>query len=266
MRQLLTHSGGSRGGRRSTRSSQGKAAYLERIVAMDLAYEPGTKAVYSDLGIILLGDVVERLAGRAARRAGARARARAARDEGHALPSARRRSCRASRRPRTTPGAAACCAARCTTRTRSRSAGSRRTPGLFGTAPDLARFARDAARRGRADGRRLVSRATLELFTRARRRAAAPRARSAGTRRPTSRAGAARLPASPATRRPARSVSRARSATPASPARRSGWTRERGALRRSCSRTACTRRARTTRSAAVRAEVADAAVRALADA
>ena len=45
---------------------------------MDLAYEPGTKAVYSDLGLILLGDVVERLAGapldELARAARARAR------------------------------------------------------------------------------------------------------------------------------------------------------------------------------------------------
>jgi hypothetical protein len=35
------------------RSLEGQAAYLERIVAMDL-YEPGTKSVYSDLGLILL--------------------------------------------------------------------------------------------------------------------------------------------------------------------------------------------------------------------
>jgi CubicO group peptidase (beta-lactamase class C family) len=37
--------------------------------------------------------------------------------------------------------------------------------GLFGTAPDLARFAAMLLDEGRAGGRRYVSRATLELFT-----------------------------------------------------------------------------------------------------
>jgi CubicO group peptidase (beta-lactamase class C family) len=41
----------------------GKAAYIERIQAMPLVSEPGTKELYSDLGIILLGDVLERVAG-----------------------------------------------------------------------------------------------------------------------------------------------------------------------------------------------------------
>src|SRR5260370_33061274 len=31
---------------------------------MDLAYEPGTKSLYSDLGLFLLGEVLERVAGR----------------------------------------------------------------------------------------------------------------------------------------------------------------------------------------------------------
>ena len=133
---------------------------------MDLAYEPGTKAVYSDLGIILLGDVLERA--RRARRSSelaraARPRVRSAMKD-TLLPAAGRRSCRASRRPRTTPGAAACCAARCTTRTPFALGGVAPHAGLFATAPDLARFAAmlldGGAVRGRAprlarDGRAL---------------------------------------------------------------------------------------------------------------
>ncbi len=42
---------------------EGKSAYVERIVAMDLVYRPGSKSLYSDLGIILLGAIIERVAG-----------------------------------------------------------------------------------------------------------------------------------------------------------------------------------------------------------
>jgi len=61
VRHLLTHSGGLQWWAPLYKDVQGKAAYLERIVAMDLAYEPGAKTVYSDLGIILLGDILERV-------------------------------------------------------------------------------------------------------------------------------------------------------------------------------------------------------------
>ena len=30
---------------------------------MDLVYEPGTKSLYSDLGVFLLGEILERVAG-----------------------------------------------------------------------------------------------------------------------------------------------------------------------------------------------------------
>jgi CubicO group peptidase (beta-lactamase class C family) len=63
VRQLLTHSGGLLWWAPLYKELKGKEAYLERIVAMDLSYEPGTKSVYSDLGIILLGDILERLGG-----------------------------------------------------------------------------------------------------------------------------------------------------------------------------------------------------------
>jgi CubicO group peptidase (beta-lactamase class C family) len=63
VRQLLTHSGGLLWWAPLYKELEGKKAYVERIVSMDLAYEPGVKSVYSDLGIILLGDILERLGG-----------------------------------------------------------------------------------------------------------------------------------------------------------------------------------------------------------
>ncbi len=174
-----------------------------------------------------------------------------------------RRSFRASHRPRTTPGGprAARRSAR-RERVRARRDRAARRPLRHGARPRALRG--DAAGRGARGGSALVTRATLELFTR---RAGVPQAsRALGWDTPAdSPAGAARHPASPAPRRAARSSRRARSATPASPARRSGWipsatsyvilltnrvhpTRENNQIRE------------------VRADAADAAVRALADA
>jgi CubicO group peptidase (beta-lactamase class C family) len=62
VRQLLTHSGGLLWWAPLYEELRGPRAYLERILEMDLDYEPGSKTVYSDLGVILLGDVLERLA------------------------------------------------------------------------------------------------------------------------------------------------------------------------------------------------------------
>jgi beta-glucosidase-like glycosyl hydrolase/CubicO group peptidase (beta-lactamase class C family) len=61
--QLLTHSSGLDWGAPLYKELSGSEAYLERIEAMDLVYEPGTKSLYSDLGILLLGEVLERVAG-----------------------------------------------------------------------------------------------------------------------------------------------------------------------------------------------------------
>src|SRR5262249_19702749 len=58
---LLTHSSGVDWWAPLYKELQGKDAYLQRIEAMDLAYEPGTKSVYSDLGVILLGEILERV-------------------------------------------------------------------------------------------------------------------------------------------------------------------------------------------------------------
>jgi CubicO group peptidase (beta-lactamase class C family) len=64
VRHLLTHSSGLPATAPLFREVRGKAAYAERIAAMDLGYPPGSKSVYSDLGVILLGEILEKTAGR----------------------------------------------------------------------------------------------------------------------------------------------------------------------------------------------------------
>src|SRR5215213_3383201 len=63
VRHLLTHSSGLPAVAPLFREIQGRSAYLERIEAMDLTDPPGSRSVYSDLGIILLGEILERAAG-----------------------------------------------------------------------------------------------------------------------------------------------------------------------------------------------------------
>ncbi len=73
VRQLLTHSAGLPAVARWYReldpadaargSVELKREYLRRIEAMPLAYAPGTKTEYSDLGVLLLGEILERVAG-----------------------------------------------------------------------------------------------------------------------------------------------------------------------------------------------------------
>ena len=63
MRHLLTHSSGLDATAPLFREIQGRPAYVERIAAMDLVYPPGSRSTYSDLGILLLGEILERTAG-----------------------------------------------------------------------------------------------------------------------------------------------------------------------------------------------------------
>jgi beta-N-acetylhexosaminidase len=164
VRQLLTHSGGLLWWAPLYKELKGKAAYIERICALDLDYEPGTKSVYSDLGLILFGDIVERTGG-------------APLDE-------------LARRLVTDPLGMQDTLFRPPVELRPRIAPTEHDPwrgrtlrgevhdenafalggvaphaGLFSTAPDLARFAQMLLDGGVFEGRRIVSRATLELFT-----------------------------------------------------------------------------------------------------
>jgi CubicO group peptidase (beta-lactamase class C family) len=60
---LLSHASGLPGWAPLFEQATGAGAILARVASLDLDYEPGTKSVYSDLGFILLGAVIERLAG-----------------------------------------------------------------------------------------------------------------------------------------------------------------------------------------------------------
>src|SRR6266852_1121459 len=64
VRHLLTHTSGLPAFKEYWRTSKGKQDTLGRISAEPLEYEPGTKEIYSDLGIILMAEIVERLTGR----------------------------------------------------------------------------------------------------------------------------------------------------------------------------------------------------------
>jgi beta-N-acetylhexosaminidase len=64
VRNLLTHTSGLPPFKEYWRTSTGKQETLARIFAEPLEYEPGTKVVYSDLGIILMAEIIQRLTGK----------------------------------------------------------------------------------------------------------------------------------------------------------------------------------------------------------
>jgi len=64
VRHLMTHTSGLPPFKEYWRTSKNKLDTLTKIFAEPLDYEPGTKEVYSDLGIILMAEIIERLTGR----------------------------------------------------------------------------------------------------------------------------------------------------------------------------------------------------------
>jgi len=62
IRHLLTHTSGLPAHLPLYKDLKGKPAFVEKIVQVPLESTPGTKAVYSDLGLILLGNIIEKLA------------------------------------------------------------------------------------------------------------------------------------------------------------------------------------------------------------
>jgi beta-glucosidase-like glycosyl hydrolase/CubicO group peptidase (beta-lactamase class C family) len=64
VRHLLTHTSGLPPFKEYWRTSKSKQDTLDRIFAEPLDYEPSTKEVYSDLGIILMAEIIERLTGK----------------------------------------------------------------------------------------------------------------------------------------------------------------------------------------------------------
>lgn len=165
VRHLLTHSAGIDWWAPLYEELEGQDAYVERIQAMPLVYEPGTKSLYSDLGIILLSEILERVAG----------------EELEAF--VRRRIFEPLSMEDTMYRPAA--------ELRQRIAPTERDPwrgrvvhgevhdenafalggvaphaGLFGTAGDLARFAQMIMNGGVLEHHRIVSREAVERFTR----------------------------------------------------------------------------------------------------
>ncbi len=163
--QLLEHASGMDWGGPLYKELKGKDAYRERIQGMDLVYEPGTKSLYSDLGIFLLGEIVERVAGRPL---DVIARERilgplGMRDTGFKPPPALF--------PRIAPTEQDPWRGRLVLgevhdENAFAMGGIAPHAGLFGTAPDLARFAQMILNGGVFENRRIVSRATVERFTR----------------------------------------------------------------------------------------------------
>ena len=64
VRHLLTHTSGLPSFKDYWRTSKSKQETLDKIFAEPLEYEPGAKEVYSDLGIILTAEIIERLTGK----------------------------------------------------------------------------------------------------------------------------------------------------------------------------------------------------------
>jgi beta-N-acetylhexosaminidase len=64
IRHLLTHTSGLPPFKEYWRTSTGKQDTLGRIFVEPLEYEPGTKMIYSDLGIILMAEIIQRLTGK----------------------------------------------------------------------------------------------------------------------------------------------------------------------------------------------------------
>jgi len=166
VRHLLTHSSGVDWWAPLYRDTVGKAEYLARIQAMDLVYEPGTATKYSDLGIILLGEILERVAGEPLAEF-VRGRVfeplgmhdTGFRPDPSLLSSIAPTEIDSTWRHRLLRG-----------EVHDENAfalgGVAPHAGLFSTAPDLARFAQMLANGGVLGHRRIVSRETVELFTR----------------------------------------------------------------------------------------------------
>ncbi|HKH43764.1 MAG TPA: serine hydrolase domain-containing protein [Thermoanaerobaculia bacterium] len=165
VRHLLTHSSGLPAVAPLFREVQGPDAFLERIQAMDLEYPPGSRSVYSDLGIILLGEILERAAGQPLE---AFVRTRV-------FEPLRMRETRfrppPELRPRIAPTEFDPWRGRLIQgEVHDENAfalgGVAPHAGLFSTAGDLARFAQMLLNGGVLDGQRIVSRQTVDLFTR----------------------------------------------------------------------------------------------------
>jgi CubicO group peptidase (beta-lactamase class C family) len=162
---LLTHSSGLDWGAPLFKDTKGKQAFVEKVEALDLTYPPGTKSLYSDLGVILLGEILERVAG----------------EPLDAFAQKRILDPLGMKDTRYRPGPELLPRIAPTERDPWRGrlvrgevhdenafamGGVAPHAGLFGTAPDLARFAQMLLNGGVLEHQRIVSREVVEQFTR----------------------------------------------------------------------------------------------------
>ena len=165
VRHLLTHSAGIDWWAPLFKELSGQAAYVERICAMPLVSEPGTVTKYSDLGIILLGEILERVAGQPLETlVRERVLVPLGMDDTTYRPDP-------ALRPRIAPTEVDTWRGRLVhgevhDENAFALGGVAPHAGLFSTAPDLARFAQMLLWGGEYDHRRVVSRSTLAEFTR----------------------------------------------------------------------------------------------------
>jgi beta-glucosidase-like glycosyl hydrolase/CubicO group peptidase (beta-lactamase class C family) len=162
---LLTHSSGLDWWAPLYQDTRGKQAYVERVQSMDLTFPPGTRSLYSDLGLILLGEVLERVAGEALDVfAQKRIFDPLGMNETGYRPAA-------ALLPRIAPTEKDPWRGRVVRgeahdENAFAMGGVAPHAGLFGTAPDLARFAQMLVNGGVLEHKRIVSREVLEQFTR----------------------------------------------------------------------------------------------------
>jgi len=162
---LLTHSSGIDWWAPLYKEARSLPEYLKRILPMDLKYEPGSKSVYTDLGVMMLGEILERSAGMDLNTFVKRRifEPMKMRDTGFNPPE--------SLKPRIAP-------TEIDTEWRKRLiwgevhdenafglGGVAPHAGLFGTAPDLARFATMLLNGGVFENRRYIAPETLARFT-----------------------------------------------------------------------------------------------------
>lgn len=162
---LLTHSSGLPGWAPLFKDLRGKAAFVERIQAMDLVYEPGTRSLYSDLGFILMGGVLERVAGEDLDVFACRRILGPIEAQDTLYRPGPDRLARIAPTERD-PWRGRVLRGEVHDENAFAMGGVAPQAGLFGTAPDLARFARMLLKGGLSGERRVVSNGGVERFTR----------------------------------------------------------------------------------------------------
>jgi uncharacterized protein YbbC (DUF1343 family)/beta-glucosidase-like glycosyl hydrolase len=164
VRQLLSHSSGVDWWAPLYKEGLDRRGVLRRIQEMDLVYAPGTESKYSDLGILLLGEILERVAGRPLEEL-ARARVFAPlgmQDATFRPPAALRPRIAPTERD---PWRGRLVHGEVHDENAFALGGVAPHAGLFATARDVARFAQMVLNGGVFEHRRVVSRSTLAEFT-----------------------------------------------------------------------------------------------------